>query len=185
MTRSRRNIEKGLGHLASPGCAAWRGRAVPSHCSRLEHCFRPDQAPVLPTGLPVEHAVLHINPEAGGPPEQRGLLRLLPWLCLARHGFLRYQCDHVGPLHWRAAAVTPVRAASPLPLPGGVFDGKPVLVQDTVCSCLFWGTGVQQCFIVNSQISPECLQVSGYRRLSVLLWIQHYETSQWLFLSTY
>lgn len=104
-----RAVEKRVKNMASSGPEAWRG-----HCSHSNTVFLPLTRPLsLSTGLPMEHAVLHVNPEARGPPKQCCLLWLLPWLCLACHGFLRHQRDHVGPLHWREAEVTPVRTRIP------------------------------------------------------------------------
>lgn len=56
-----------------------------------------------PAGAAVEHAVLHAHPEAGGAPEQRGVLRLLTGLSAPRHRLLRHLRHHVGPLHGGAA----------------------------------------------------------------------------------
>lgn len=63
-----------------------------------------------PAGAAVEHAVLHAHPEAGGAPEQRGVLRLLTRLSAPRHRLLRHLRHHVGPLHGGAAEDAAVRS---------------------------------------------------------------------------
>lgn len=115
MIRSGRAVEKGSGE---PGFTRpWGLKRALLCLSPTVHVLSTLFLPLtrhlsLSTGLSMEHAVLHINPEARGPPKQCCLLWFLPRLCLACHSFLRYQRDHVGPLHRGEAEVTPVRTES-------------------------------------------------------------------------
>lgn len=182
MIRSGRAVEKGSGE---PGFTRpWGLKRALLCLSPTVHVLSTLFLPLtrhlsLSTGLSMEHAVLHINPEARGPPKQCCLLWFLPRLCLACHSFLRYQRDHVGPLHWGEAEVTPVRTESLRTtssvgwlmrnrlgldrslLESGAWEGTPWW-KDTVGSVVIlrhWCALVFHCQL-SSQIRPECLWVS-------------------------
>ena len=129
--------------LGRPG-SAWRSQdRSPCALNPEGGCFssvlllrsRPGGAPGLsrcpcPVGAALEHAVLHPHPEAGGAPEQRGVLRLLAGLSAPRHRLLRRLRHHVGPLHRGAAADAAVRSQGTV---GDSGRGRSNAVGD------FWG----------------------------------------------
>lgn len=102
--------EKGPGqsHPCSSAVLVHMEELAPEPKGEMLLHSHPGDAPSLspcpcPAGAAVEHAVLHPHPEAGGAPEQRGVVRLLAGLSAPRHRLVRCLCHHVGPLHWGAA----------------------------------------------------------------------------------
>lgn len=52
---------------------------------------------LLPAGVALEHGQVHADPEAGGAPQRRGVLRVLTRRGAVGHGLLRHQGHRVGP----------------------------------------------------------------------------------------
>lgn len=75
---------------------------------------------LLPAGVALEHGQVHADPEAGGAPQRRGVLRVLSRRGAVGHGLLRHQGHRVGPPEGQrpaGAGVSAPRAGWP-PLAG-------------------------------------------------------------------